>query len=260
MFVATYRDPDRPPDAPLADVIADLARAARTLPLFGLDRDAVAELIRATAGDTPSAGLAALVHDRTGGNPLFVIEVVKLLAARGGLNSGEVPIPASVRQVISHRLAYLSGEALDVLAAASVDGQVFSAAVLKRVTGEPAVRIADLLDEAVEVGLVHATPQLGRFTFTHALVREVLYAGIPSGLRRSRHRLVAEAIEALYPNSSMTTLASLPTITFSPYPTRMRAAPSTTPAVPVACPRTARLRRSGTALRPRRRPHSRDRG
>ena len=195
-ILATYR-PDLEPGLPLADAVVDVLRAARSVPLSGLDEADVGDLIRATTGDVPSELLAGRVRDRTGGNPLFVIEVAKLLAAQGNLDTEHIPIPRSVQQVIAHRLGHIGGDTLDVLAQASVVGQSFNAPLLARVVDAPPGRIADLLDEAIAAGLVRPRPALGEFCFTHALVRDVLYAGIPVAARRTRHRLVAEAIESV---------------------------------------------------------------
>jgi tetratricopeptide (TPR) repeat protein len=196
-IVASYRYPDLGPGVPLTGIVVDIGRVARAVQLGGLAPAEVGELIRATTGVEPSARLTDRVRDRTGGNPLFVTEVAKLLVAQESLDTEHIAIPPSVQQVIGHRLSYISGDALDVLAQASVVGQVFTAAVLAHVVDEPA-RIADLLDEAIAAGLVQPLPTLGTFGFTHALVRDVLYAGIPVAVRRTRHRLIAEAIESLY--------------------------------------------------------------
>jgi len=197
-ILGTYRYPDLEPGLPLADALAEVIRAGRSVPLYGLDQAEVGELFRATAGSAPSRRLAALVHDRTGGNPLFVTEVAKLLASQAALDTEHIPIPPSVQQVIAHRLAYISGDTLDVLAQASVVGQAFTVPVLAHAVDEPPGRIADLLDDAVAAGLVRPRHRFGEFGFTHALVHDVLYAGIPVAVRRARHRLIAEAIEELY--------------------------------------------------------------
>ncbi len=197
-LVGSFRYPDLAPGVPLEDSLSELGRAGRTVALFGLDRGGVTELVRSTTGTTPSPAVAARIRDRTGGNPLFVIELAKLLATQGNLDADRFPIPPSVKQVIAQRLGYISGETAEVLAQASVVGQVFSEAVLVRLTGEGKDRLADRLDEAIDAGLVQPLAPLGQFRFTHALVRDVLYAGIPSALRRTRHRLVAEAIEILH--------------------------------------------------------------
>ena len=195
-ILATYRSPDLDPESPLAQAQGDVLRAGHAIPLYGLNEAEVGELIRATTGNAPSQRLAARVRDRTGGNPLFVTEVAKLLAPQGRLDSEHIPIPTSVQQVIAHRLAYLRGDTLDLLAHASVLGQVFNASLLARVAGASTAGIADQLDEAIAAGLVRPLSALGEFGFTHALVRDVLYAGMPVAARRDRHRLIAEAIEA----------------------------------------------------------------
>lgn len=200
-LVGSFRYPDIEPGVPLEDSTSVLGRAGRTVALYGLDQGGVTELIRSTTGTTPSQQVAARICDRTGGNPLFVIELARLLATQGHLDAGRVPIPPSVKQVIAHRLGYISGETLEVLAQASVVGQVFTGALLSHVTGERKDRLADLLDEATDAGLVQSLATIGQFRFTHALVRDVLYAGIPSALRRTRHRLVAEAIQILHRDS-----------------------------------------------------------
>jgi len=196
--VGSYRSPALDLRGPLAAALADLGRGARTLALSGLDTEGVGELVRGITGSTPSERTAVRVYDRTGGNPLFVTEVAKLLATAGDLDAERIPIPPSVQQVIAHRLGYISGDAHEVLAQASVVGQVFSEPVLAHVSGQGRGRLADLLDEVVEAGLVQPLAALGQFGFTHALVRDALYAGIPSATRRMRHRLVAEAIEAVH--------------------------------------------------------------
>lgn len=196
--LCTSRYPDLQPELPLADTLVDVLRAARTIPLYGLDETDVGALIRATTGAEPTARLTTRVRERTDGNPLFVTEVAKLMTARGSADTDELPIPPSVRQVISHRLGYLSGDSLDVLATAAVIGQVFPMPLLARVIDKPAAEVADRLGDAVVAGLVRPQLAFGEFGFTHALVRDVLYAGIPQATRRHRHRHVAAAIEELH--------------------------------------------------------------
>lgn len=196
-ILGTFRYPDLEPGLPLANALTEVIRAARTIPLFGLDEPEVGELISATTGSAPGREVAARVRDRTDGNPLFVTEVAKLLASQGNLDTEHIPIPPSVQQVIGHRLSYISGESLDVLAWGSVVGQVFTVPLLAHVMDASQQRIADLLDEAFAAGLVQPSAALGEFGFTHALVHDVLYAGIPVAVRRARHRQVAEAIESV---------------------------------------------------------------
>lgn len=197
-ILGSFRYPDLEPGLPLTHALPDILHAARIIPLYGLTEADTTRLIVATTGSRPSLRLATEVHRHTGGNPLFVTEVAKLLAAQGRLDTEHIPIPPSVRQVIAHRLGYLSGDTLDVLTHASVVGQVFGLPVLAHVLGVAPGTVVDLLDEAIAAGLVQPLPAFGEFGFAHVLVRDVLYAGVPAAERRARHRRVAEAIEARY--------------------------------------------------------------
>src|SRR5207249_12135942 len=86
-LVATYRDADRTVRDPLAATLAELAREQVThrIELTGLTRADVARFIEMTAGAVPPEELVSSIHNETEGNPLFVGEVVRLLAAEGTL-------------------------------------------------------------------------------------------------------------------------------------------------------------------------------
>lgn len=196
-LLGTARDDWAGIDGERTAALAELGRTSRTLALSGLDRAAVAELIEATTGRLPDPALVAAVHDRTAGNPLFVIETAKLLSTQDRLDA-QIPIPPTVRQVIGQRLAYLSGATLSLLAAASVLGRTFSLRVLARAAGTSDAGATDALEEAVSARLVQPTDELDRYRFAHALVRDVLYSGLPARERRDRHRRAAEAIAAIH--------------------------------------------------------------
>ena len=198
VLVGTYRYPDLDPGLPFADALTEVLRVAHSVPLLGLEESEVGDLIRMTTGPPPDSQLAARLRDHTGGNPLFVMELAKLLASQSSPDADRLPIPSTVQQVIGQRLGYISGEILDISAQAAVVGQTFTLPVLAHAMDEPRGRVADLLDDAVTTGLIQPLPILGGFCFKHALIHDVLYAGVPIAVRRRRHRLVAEAIEDLY--------------------------------------------------------------
>lgn len=193
-LVATYRHPDLRFGAAQAK-LAELGRVGHTVSLRELDDDAVASLIEQTFGAVVSETLVAAVRDRAGGNPLFVTELARLLATRGDLRVDEVSVPPNVQQVIGGRLAQLERPLVDLLALASVQGQRFDRTVLEKVMDQPPGRLADLLDAAVSAGLVTLDSPVGAGKFTHALVRDVLYASLPAADRRTAHLRVATAIE-----------------------------------------------------------------
>jgi hypothetical protein len=190
LVLGTYRDVELG-RSPAAEPLAKLAGRARHLTLGGLAQDDVAELLALTAGTRPDADLAVAVHRRTGGNPLFVREVARLLAAED-----QAAIPEGVREVLRRRLDRLPAGCADLLAAAAVLGPEFRLDLLGAIGGVPAEAWLALLDQAVQARLVERAPgSVAGYRFTHALLREVLYQRLPAADRAALHRRAGEAIE-----------------------------------------------------------------
>ena len=218
LVVGTYRDVDPTMRDPLASTLAELAReqVTRRIELGGLTEEDISDYVKLTAGTTPSAGLSAAIHTETGGNALFVAEVVRLLAADGHVSDVDVRelwtlgIPQGVREVIGRRLRRLSEECLVVLTLASVLGREFALDALQRLSEIPADELLDLLDEPVAARVLTSVPgALGRLRFGHALVRETLYEGLTTPRRVQLHRRAGEALEALYAKDQEPHLAEL---------------------------------------------------
>lgn len=218
LILGLYRDVELHRDHPLTATLGELKRIPSTVmvAVSGLTEQGAAELIGATAGrDVPEAVVAA-IHAETEGNPLFVAEVVRLLASEDRLDdigdSGgrAIALPESVREVIGHRLHRLSRECADLLGVVSVLGREFSLDAVERLGDGPTEDLLDLLDEAVAARVVaEVRGSLGRFRFAHALVRDALYEEL-TPLRRIRlHRRAGEALESLYAHEPHEHLAEL---------------------------------------------------
>jgi hypothetical protein len=192
LVLGTWRELDQPPDDPRAPLLAGLAAAGMTVPIGALGDDEVARLVAGVLGGEPEPGLVADVRRRTGGNPFFVLQVTRLLAA-----GGPAGIPFGVAEAIRRRLARLTPACRDLLAAAAVAGPELSVALLARVSGQPAGVVRDLLSEAVRAQVVAAPPEpLAPYRFAHDLFREVLEDGLGAGDRARLHLRVAAALEA----------------------------------------------------------------
>ncbi|HJW61237.1 MAG TPA: hypothetical protein VJ931_16535 [Actinomycetota bacterium] len=174
-------------------------REGQLVNLRGLGRDEVRGLMEVLSGVVPSQAQVAAVHERTEGNPLFVREVVRLLATEATLERpgrGGVPIPGSVRAVIGRRLAPLSADAVQVLSAAAVVGREFDLSLLRPACELPVERVLAGLSEAVALGVVaEEEGAVSRYRFSHSLMREVLYERLPIPARTQLHQRVGEAIE-----------------------------------------------------------------
>jgi class 3 adenylate cyclase/tetratricopeptide (TPR) repeat protein len=217
LIVGLYRDVELHRDHPLRATLGELARIPSTvvLEVGGLTEQGAAELVSATAGREVHRAVAAAIQGETEGNPLFVAEMIRLLAAENKLDdvgsAGRgMALPASVREVIGHRLDRLSRECAELLAVVSVLGREFSLDAVERLGEGPAESLLDLLDEAMAARVIaEARGSLGRFRFAHALVRDALYEEL-TPLRRIRlHRRAGEALESLYAHEPHEHLAEL---------------------------------------------------
>ena len=202
LVIGTFRHQEVSDDNPLADTLAVLARRPLTqrLALGGLTSDEVGQFITAHAGEKAPPAFVSVVHDRTDGNPFFVGELVQLMRSEGALHDPRVaqrtPVPAGVRDVIRRRLARLPQQTNTLLRTAAVVGREFDLRLLEGLLGPEGDQTLDNVELALMTGLVAETADLvGRYRFSHALVRETLYDGL-GGMRRARlHGRVAEALE-----------------------------------------------------------------
>jgi DNA-binding SARP family transcriptional activator/tetratricopeptide (TPR) repeat protein len=200
LVLGAYRDVDPLPGQPLTETLAEVTRepVTRRLPLGGLSEREVAEYLELTAPAIASAELPVALYEETEGNPLFVGEIVRLVSVEG-VRSGELVIPQSVRDVIARRLSHLSDECNRVLVLASVLGREFALDGLGRLAGVSEDELLDTLDEAMADRVVSDVPAgAGRLRFAHVLIRDTLYDGLTSARRVRLHRLVLDALEALY--------------------------------------------------------------
>ncbi len=145
-------------------------------------------------------GFAAMVHAKTEGNPLFLVDLLQylrdrnVLAEEGGrwVLAQAVPdlgrdLPQSVRCMIRRLIDQLTDDERRLLLAASVQGQEFDAAVVAEVLALDATEVEERLEVLDRVhGLVRRvgeyqlpdrTPTL-RYAFVHALYQNALYEGL----------------------------------------------------------------------------------
>ncbi|MGY1695448.1 BTAD domain-containing putative transcriptional regulator [Geodermatophilus sp. SYSU D00814] len=207
VVLATYRDRTLDGGEPLADTLAELARTAPVdrLPLAGLGPADVATVMVSHFGSAPDERLARLVSDRTGGNPFFVMEVLRLLHASGwparttddAASLVAQQIPVGVRDVLRRRLARLPDQSRTVLLVAAVIGQEFDLDVLRAVTGLDDDDALDAVELSVLSGLVtEDSARVGRFRFAHAMIREAVYGEISRARQARLHARVAPALSA----------------------------------------------------------------
>jgi predicted ATPase len=202
------------------------------LPLEYLSAASVVEYlaVRFPANRFPS-GLGSLIHKRTEGNPLFMVQTVNHLVTEGlivesdecwalgvDIEEVEVGVPDSIKQMIENQLDDLDIEQQRILKAASVAGTEFSSeavgaglgqdrAVVERGCSELVRRHQFLKDRGVE--LLPNGEAVGRYGFIHALYQNLLYEQVPASTRMQMHRRIAEFAEDLYGERSSEIAAPL---------------------------------------------------
>jgi DNA-binding SARP family transcriptional activator len=193
-----YRDTEAGPE--LSATLADLGRdpLAHRLSLAGIDEGATKRLLEETMGDAPAPGLLSQVQEETNGNPLFVAELGRLLAA-GEWRDGRLPIPDGVRETIVRRLERRSASCRLVLDTASVFGREFELEALGHVCGLGEEKLFAAIDEGTAARFVGDVPgATGRLRFSHVLMRDALYEELAATRRLKLHRDIAATLELRY--------------------------------------------------------------
>jgi class 3 adenylate cyclase/tetratricopeptide (TPR) repeat protein len=192
------------------------AASARNLAKVNLAPLGPAETARLISHLLGSAVLAAEVQqaiaDRSGGNPLYAEQFVRLLQdqhilTRAGAGwrlepDAEIPLPPGVHGLIAARLDTLPADRKHMLHDAAVIGKVFWAGALAAMGERDEEQVRAVLHELARKELVRPARRSSmagqaEYAFTHALIREVCYAQIPRADRVNRHQCAAAWIEAM---------------------------------------------------------------
>ncbi|MEU7138154.1 BTAD domain-containing putative transcriptional regulator [Nocardia sp. NPDC046473] len=190
LVIVTVRDLDLSPalratEAALAD------RMTERVELAGLD-------LAGTRQVAQDAGLATIdrealqtLHERTGGNPFFIRELSKRIAARGDSRG----LPENIRAVLIDRIEQMPEGMLTVLQYIAVWGREIDFDTLVGLCGVAEEALVDLIDAAAAAGLT-GFDHRERIALDQALVQDTVYNSI-SPLRRGRmHWSTLEFLEA----------------------------------------------------------------
>ncbi|GAA4258518.1 BTAD domain-containing putative transcriptional regulator [Dactylosporangium darangshiense] len=206
LVLATLRPEAADANPALRGTLALLAkeRGAERLRLSALTTDDIAEYTGHAPGYRGGHGgaVAAALLERTGGNPFYLKELLRLLDSEhpDGWGSAQAvagsEVPESVRDVIMRRLSRLPERTGALLQTAAVIGRDVDLHLLQAATEEQVEQVMADLEPAVAAGVLLEVPQGWDYRFSHALVRDTVYSGL-SRLQRARlHRKVGEALEA----------------------------------------------------------------
>lgn len=182
------------------------------------ESDVAAYLDLTFPGHAFPASLASAVHARTGGNPLFMADLLRHLAATGVIaaqdrgftltrdpGAFESELPQSVRSMVERKIERLGEEGRRLLVAAAVEGGEFETAVVADATGAEPVEVEARLRELSHVHDVVRLVKSGeladgtlsqRYAFVHVLYQGALDRTLTPSARADLSRRVAESLRS----------------------------------------------------------------
>src|ERR1700677_428490 len=215
-IVATYRDAEASIKTPLQSTLGALGRDSdvERVHLGGLSQREIGKVAEQLCGVTLSESSINVIYKRTDGNPLFVIELIKVLMDEGGsidIAVRPAGIPAGVREAIGRRLVRLSDRCNELLCAAAVYGRQFTAREVGAALEEDVQGGLIGREPAVRAGIVQTSVDApGCYQFTHALIRETIYEDLPAIGRLQLHGRAGDALVNIHcghPERALTRIA-----------------------------------------------------
>ncbi|MFO8109989.1 MAG: BREX system ATP-binding domain-containing protein [Thermoplasmata archaeon] len=175
-----------------------------------LEIDETREILKNILGRKPTSNFCEFIHSKTEGNPLFITETVKSMLSKNSINPENdfYPVsddtlewPSTVRYVVERKMVKLDKNTKDLLQRASVLGDVFDYTLLSEVTEMDNMKILDMLDIALDRGILVEEKGGEGYSFKHSVFRDILYRSQFKYNKVSYHKKAAEAIERLYADS-----------------------------------------------------------
>ncbi len=196
VVVAIGTRPDEPgAEQALLDGLLEVP-AARILRPAPLSATAVARLAADALGGAPDPAFAAAAAESTGGNALFVRELLRA-AAEDGLTgcAGDTDAirraaPGTVTRMVVARLRRLSPDAQAVARAIAVLGERATVARVAQISGIPRPDALAGADALAGTGLLEGE----RLAFVHPIVREAVHAGMAGAELRAWHGAAARLL------------------------------------------------------------------
>jgi tetratricopeptide (TPR) repeat protein len=170
-----------------------------TISLAPLDRSQVRHMVgELSARDALPKEVVDGLTERTGGVPLFVEELTRLLLERGEQGGMEV-IPPTLQQSLMARLDRL-GSAREVAQIGAVLGRAFSYPLIRAVADMPDTALQIALERLADADilLVQGLLPQSEYRFKHVLIQDAAYENMLRSRRQALHRRVGQIIESRF--------------------------------------------------------------
>jgi tetratricopeptide (TPR) repeat protein len=189
----------------LSKVLLLMGRDAlfKEIKLPNLDKNDVGRIAENMLNGTVEPELVEKLASESHGNPLFVVETLRMLYQQGSLSKKDgqwslcvdsFDVPRKVRDVILRRLETLKPHQRKILDVASVVGQKFNPKLVAAAVSRDNADVLIALNEIAKRTLMVHSEGKG-YRFEHEKFREMLYEEIPPLLKREYHLRVGEEME-----------------------------------------------------------------
>ena len=147
----------------------------------------------ALIGDAVSHELRDRIAHASGGNPLFISEMLAMVS-----EDGEVDVPPTLRALLAARLDQLDGAERRVLERGSVEGEIFHRGGVQALVPEETqvtTRLAALVRrQLVRPDRAQIAGEDG-YRFRHLLIRDAAYDALPKAVRADLHARFADWLD-----------------------------------------------------------------
>jgi hypothetical protein len=203
VLLLTVRDTER--SVPVDQALAEVLRhpGAERVAISAFEPADVAVLVERLTGESPDAEVVSALMSRTGGNPFYATELVRLISGEHRLQpltAEDVQardVPSGIRDVLLRRVGRLPDDTRSLLMVAAVAGRELNPDLLQLVSGIDAEHLLLNLESAIAAGLVTTAEEGWGFRFRHPLIHESLYASAGHVDRARLHIRVAVALEGI---------------------------------------------------------------
>jgi tetratricopeptide (TPR) repeat protein len=199
LILGSFRHDERP-------TLSDNVPMMRVQKLERFDDAGIEQLAASMLGEIgKKPEIVRLLNEESGGNPFFVVEVVRALAeATGRLDKiGTQPLPTKifpggVQDIINHRLNRVPADALPLLQLAAVMGRDIDLAVLR--AAQPALDLDFWLAECADLTILEI--EEAQWRFSQNKQRDGLLIRLSADELQAVHLQAAQAIEKAHPGGA----------------------------------------------------------
>ncbi len=208
LTLITYRDEEIGRLHPFYEMLPHLIResGATRITLQNLDEAEIYQLVdtQFTLSGDDRNRLAGYLQVRSGGNPFFIVELLRSLREEGLLQQKgncwaldrvrDLHVPPLIRQVINLRLSRLDTESRQLLDVAAVIGQEIPLELWSQTSKYEAGSFAEAIEQLIDAGLISEMRTNYGFRFSHALLQETVYESLILPRRQRMHLTLAETL------------------------------------------------------------------